>query len=269
MKYENLKFTRDGGVGIISLNRPDKLNALTESIWDEITNLLDEIFKDDSIVAVLLRGEGKSFCAGFDIKKSTDSGHSNVWDQWSNFQVSHDQQMKMWDYPKPIVCAVQGYCLGGGFELAGLCDFVIAADDAVFGETELRFCLMPGPLNVYTLGLRNSKEIMLLAEKFGAEKAKELGVCNRVVPRDKLEEESMRVAQRLASMPGETMRIAKRMINKAADLQGFKVLSDWAWDSFLISKMVVPKLREEFNEIGKTQGMAAAFKWLNDRYEPK
>ncbi len=267
MEYENLKFSVVDHVGIIKLNRPDKLNALTNSIWDEIDDLLNKIAEDDEIVSILLCGEGTSFCAGFDIKQSTADGHDAVWDQWKSFQISHDIQMKMWDFPKPILCAVQGYCLGGGFEMAGLCDFIIAADDAIFGETELRFCLMPGPLNVYTIGLKNSKEIMMLAEKFGAQKAKELGICNWVVPREDLEAEAMRIAKRLASMPPETMRITKRMINKAADLQGYKILSDWAWDSFLVSKMVVPKLREEFNEIGKTKGMKAAFKWLNDRYE--
>lgn len=267
MEYESICYYNDGNVAVIKLNRPDKLNALTDDTWEEIDHALHCIAEDDDAYSILLCGEGKSFCAGFDIKQSTSAGNTDAWGQWKSFKRSHETHTYMWDFPKPIICAVQGYCLGGGFGLANLADFVMAADDAIFGETELRFCLTPSTMNVYLFGIRKAKEIMMLADKFDVQEAYRLGVVNWVVPRAKLEAESMRIARKLAALPTETMQLTKHMINKVADAQGFKQLSAWGWDTFLVSKLVVPKVRKEFNCIAEEQGMKAAFKWLNDRYE--
>ncbi|WP_298028969.1 enoyl-CoA hydratase/isomerase family protein [uncultured Dysosmobacter sp.] len=268
MEYKDIRVYDAGDqVSVIELNHPEKLNALTDYTWEEIVDALKKIEMDDTVNAVLFKGAGKSFCAGFDIGESTKNGNSDAWGQWLSFKRSDECHNYLWDFPKPTVFAVQGYCLGGGFELASLGDFVVCSEDAVFGETELRFCLTPGTRDVFLLGLRNAKEIMMLAEKFSAQDALRLGVVSRVFPVDKLDTEALKIAKKLAKMPTETMQLTKHMLNKVTDIQGMKIMGSWSWDTFLAAKLIVPKVRQEFNKIGEEQGMKAAFKWLNDRYD--
>lgn len=267
MEYTNFKVSIADGVATVMLSRPDKLNALTATIWEEMDDILNNLLDNDAAQSILLRGEGRAFCAGFDLKESTDEEEDGVFEQWAGIQKQHDIMLRLWDFPKPVVAAVQGYCLGGGYELANLADLVIAADDAVFGLTEMRYSLVPKPNTVWLVGVRKAKEIMMLADKFDAQEALQMGLVNRVVPRDELEQEASRIARKLARMPEETMRMTKRIINKAVDAQGFRETGDWGWDLFLLSKMTETKLRAEFDRIGAEQGMKAAFKWMNERFD--
>ena len=267
MEYTNFRYTVEDQVATIMLSRPDKLNALTVHIWDELEQALDQAVRDKEVHAILLCGEGRAFCAGFDLEQSTADGKSEVWGQWDGLQAQRAQMMKLWDCPKPIVAAVQGYCLGGGYELMSLADLVVAADSAVFGETEMRYSLMPQPNTLWLCGLRHAKEIMLLADKFGAEEAWRIGLVNWVVPEAEMMDKARSVAGKLARMPGETMRMTKRVINKALDAQGYRIMGDWGWDLFLLSKLMVTELRKEFDRIGEEQGMKAAFRWMNEHFD--
>ena len=267
MNYTNFQYTVTDKIAVITLNRPDKLNALTVEIWNEMEAAVGEAVQDPSVHSILLCGEGKSFCAGFDLEMSTADSKGAVWDQWDGLQRQRAQMMKLWDAPKPIVAAVQGYCLGGGYELMSLADLVVAADDAIFGETEMRYSLMPQPNTLWLCGLRHAKEIMMLAEKFHADEAYRIGLVNRVVAREQLMPEAMRIARKLAQMPQETMRMTKRVIHKALDAQGYRTMGDWGWDLFLLSKLMVTKLRQEFDQIGEDHGMKAAFQWMNEHFD--
>lgn len=267
MEYTNFKLSVADGVAAITLSRPEKLNALTAVIWEELDRVLSALQCDSAVRALLLCGEGRAFCAGFDLKASSEEEDSGVFEQWEGIQRQHDIMLRLWDFPKPVVAAVQGYCLGGGYELANLADLIIAADDAVFGLTEMRYSLVPKPNTVWLVGARKAKEILLLAEKFDAWEAQRIGLINRVVPRDQLEAEARRMAVKLARMPEETMRMTKRIINKAIDAQGFRETGDWGWDLFLLSKLTETKLRAEFDKIGSEQGMKAAFQWINSRFD--
>lgn len=267
MEYTNFKVSIADGVATVMLSRPDKLNALTATTWEEMDDILNNLLDNDAAQSILLRGEGRAFCAGFDLKESTDEEEDGAFAQWAGIQKQHDIMLRLWDFPKPVVAAVQGYCLGGGYELANLADLVIAADDAVFGLTEMRYSLVPKPNTVWLVGVRKAKEIMMLADKFDAQEALQMGLVNRVVSRDELEQEASRIARKLARMPEETMRMTKRIINKAVDAQGFRETGDWGWDLFLLSKMTETKLRAEFDRIGAEQGMKAAFKWMNERFD--
>ena len=267
MEYTNFLYSVEDGVATIMLNRPEKLNALTVEIWNEMENVMENAVHDQNVKSILLCGKGRSFCAGFDLEMSTKDGKGEVWGQWDGLQKQRQQMMKLWDSPKPIVAAIQGYCLGGGYELMSLADLVIASEDAVFGETEMRYSLMPQPNTLWLCGLRQAKEIMMLAEKFSAAKALEIGLINRVVPAEDLQKEALRVAKKLARMPEETMRMTKRVINEALDAQGYRSMGNWGWDLFLLSKLMVTQLRREFDEIGAEKGMKEAFRWMNERFD--
>ena len=201
------------------------------------------------------------------MEQSTEHGQTDVWEQWEDLQDQRNMQLKMLDFSKPIVCAVQGYCLGGGFELASLVDLVVAADSAVFGETEIRYSLLGQPNNIWLLGVRRAKEIMMLGDRFSADEGFRIGFVNRVVPEAELFKYAHKIAEKLAKMPSETMRMLKRILNKSVEAQGMKIMGDWGWDMFLLSKIMVTKDRKEFNRIAAERGMKAALKWSNDKFD--
>lgn len=268
MEYHSILYEEQGAVASITLNRPEKLNALTDEAWSELAAALTRAAGREEICAVLLKGNGKAFCSGFDVERSSNATRTKKpWEQLQAIWGTYRNQTNVFNFPKPIVCAVQGYCLGGGFDLAKSCDFIVASDDAVFGETELRLCFVPGMLDVYMVGMRKAKEILMLAEKFGAEKALELGFVNWVVPREELEEKARQIAEKLAKLPTEPMQMTKRLIHQAFELQGAGAVNSWAYDSLMLSKLIVPELRQKFNAISEEQGGKAALRWLNEYYE--
>ncbi len=266
MEFEKLLYTVEDHVASIRLNTPDKLNALSLKSWRELAAAFRQAQADDEVYSILLSGEGKAFCSGFDMDDSLDMKDDSPWSQWKMVQEERDYARAIWEVNKPVIAAVQGYCLGSGFELSLLADLVIAADDAKFGETELRFSTMPMPGLLWLIGVRKAKEFLMLADRMSAEESYRVGLVNRVVARDELEAESRRIALRLAKLPTETMQIAKRMMNKAIDGQGYMQFNDWSFDLLHVTKAMPTKVGQEFEQISKEKGMREALRWMNERY---
>ena len=267
MKFEKIKYSVENHVASITFATPDKLNVLNPTVWAEMSRALDMAMEDDEVCSVLLSGEGRAFCAGFDMEVSSAEKKDGTWEQWQALQEEANNNLKVWEFRKPIVAAVQGYCLGGGLELINLVDFVIAADDAKFGETEMRYSFLPQPNLLWLVGLRKAKEVLMLADKFDAQEAYRLGIVNRVVPLEDLASEARKLAEKLAKMPTETMQMTKRLLNRAVDAQGFRDYASWGWDVFLLSKLTKTKLSQEYDRIEQEQGTKAAFKWMNERFK--
>ncbi len=266
MDYTKLSYTVEDGLATIRLTQPDKLNALSLQSWRELSDAFTKAQQNSAVCAVLLCAEGKAFSAGFDMDDSILMKDATQWEQWQHVQEERDCAKRIWEIRKPVLAAVQGYCLGSGFELTLLADVVIAAENAKFGETELRFSTIPQPTLMYMIGMRRAKEFLLLAERIGAEEALRAGIVNRVVEADKLEEEARHTALRLARMPTETMQLTKRMLNKIADAQGFGLFTDWDFDLLHITKNMPTAVGEQFEAINREQGMKAALAWMNERY---
>lgn len=269
--YTQIKYEKKDGVGVISIDRPKKHNALTATVLSEIVDVLDHAENDDEVGSILLRGEGKSFSAGYDISDDlTEEKESTLFERWTAWHKADGKRYRLYYFPKPVVCEVKGHCLGGGIELASLADIVIAADDTNFALTELKLSLIPVARMIYSCNnVRYAKEMMMLAENFGAEDALRMGLINRIAARDRLEEESMRIAKRLARLPGETMQLIKKMSNDVMRMQGFEAATEWGADMALFSQLVKTKMREKFDAIAETEGMKAALKWSNDYYDSK
>ncbi len=266
MEFEKLLYTVEDHVASIRLNTPDKLNALGLKSWQELAAAFRQAQADDDVYSILLSGEGKAFCAGFDMDDSLGMKDDSQWSQWKMVQEERDCARAIWEVNKPVVAAVQGYCLGSGFDLSLLADLVIAADDARFGETELRFSTIPQPGLLWVIGIRKAKEFLMLADRMNAEEAYRVGLVNRVTTRDELEAESRRVALRLSKLPTETMQITKRIMNKAIDGQGYMQFNDWCFDLLYVTKGIPTKVGQEFEEISKEKGMREALRWMNERY---
>jgi enoyl-CoA hydratase len=228
-----------GAVAVITLNRPRYRNAQNSAM----TYALDEAFygaaADDAVKAIVLRGAGDHFSAGHDIgtpgrdiDQSFDRKAGLWWDHVgkpgaeSRFARESEVYLGMcrrWrEIPKPTLAAVQGACVAGGLMLAWVCDLIVAADDAFFADPVVRMGI-PGVeyfAHPWVMGPRQAKEFLFLGERVGAERALQLGMVNRVVPRQSLEQATMQIAARIATMPRLGLALTKRAVNQAEDLMG-------------------------------------------------
>lgn len=258
---------REGRIGVLTLNRPRALNALSSGLMAEATAILGEFVADPRILAVVVRGEGRAFSAGFDLKEGAARATrgSEAWRKV--LQADFDFIMQFWDCPKPTVAAVHGYCLAGAFELALACDVTIAAEGTRFGEPEVRFgsgivaMLLP-----WIAGPKAAKEMLLTgADRLTARRMLEIGVVNQVVPDAELDAAALAMARSLAAASPESVRLTKQAINRAYDVMGLRRALAEALEIDVAIEADENPERAEFNRIRAEQGLAAAIAWRDSR----
>ncbi len=204
----------DDKVGVITLNRPEKLNAISAELQHELTDAFARADADAATSVVMLRAEGRSFCAGYDIsarEPGTDDWRSDPTKAHDHLKPQLEFEMTPWTMKKPVIASVQGHVLGGGCELVMLCDLTIAADNASFGEPEVRFSSV-GPAIVMPLiiGYKKARELLYFGDTIDAQTALALGMVNRVVPLAELREASLNWAKRLSLISPEALYATKR-----------------------------------------------------------
>jgi enoyl-CoA hydratase len=215
MSYEAIVAEQKGRVGLITLNRPKQLNALNPRLMQELGAALQGFDADDGVGAILLAGNEKAFAAGADIgvMKDYDFVHAFKTDYITR-DWEHIRSVR-----KPVIAAVAGYALGGGCELAMMCDIVIAADSAKFGQPEINLGTFPGAGGTQRLpravGKAKAMDLILTARMMDAEEAERAGLVSRVVPAAKLMEEAMAVAEKIASYSLPAAMMAKEAVNRA------------------------------------------------------
>jgi enoyl-CoA hydratase len=214
MTYETILVTRAERVGTITLNRPKALNALNRQVMLEVTSAAAEFDADDGIGAIIVTGNEKAFAAGADIKEMADLSFAEVFSSdlfaaWSAFAATRT----------PTIAAVAGYALGGGCELAMMCDILIAADSAKFGQPEIKLGVMPGMGGSQRLtraiGKAKAMDLILTGRTIDAAEADRSGLVSRVVPADALLDEANAVAATVAGMSLSASRMAKEAVNRA------------------------------------------------------
>ena len=215
MAYETILVERRGKVGVITLNRPKALNALSSVLMDELARGLDELEADDAIGCLVITGSEKAFAAGADIKEMQEKSYMDVYkEDFITARWEHITRIR-----KPVVAAVAGYALGGGCELAMMCDFIIAADTAKFGQPEITIGTIPGSGGTQRLtrfvGKSKAMDMCLTGRMMDAQEAERAGLVSRVVPSAELIDEVMKVAGRIADMSGPTVMMAKEAVNRA------------------------------------------------------
>jgi enoyl-CoA hydratase len=215
MAYDNILVETHGAVGLIRLNRPKALNALCDALVREMGQVLDVFERDDAIGAVVITGSDKAFAAGADIKEMAGRSYMDVY--MSDFITNGWERVTT--CRKPIVAAVAGFALGGGCELAMMCDTVIAADSAKFGQPEITLGVIPGAGGTQRLprfvGKAKAMDMVLTGRMMDAGEAERSGLVSRVVPAEKLMEEALAVAARIAAMSRPSVMIAKESVNRA------------------------------------------------------
>ena len=208
----------DDKVGVITLNRPEKLNAISRELQLALTEAFARADADPATSVVLLRAEGRSFCAGYDIgaqPEGTDDWRSSPTKAHAHLAPQLEFEMAPWLMKKPVVAAVQGHVLGGGCELVMLCDMTIAADNATFGEPEVRFSAVgPAIVMPMIIGYKKARELLYLGDQIDAKTALDLGMVNRIVPLAELREASLKFAKRLSLISPEALYATKRAVNR-------------------------------------------------------
>lgn len=214
--YEYIQVDQEESIGIIRLNRPKVLNALNRKMVSEIVQSMREMDRNDSVRVIVLYGNGKSFAAGADITEMAqdDSIHLELLNQFAEWDdLAHIK--------KPIIGAVHGFALGGGFELALVCDLLFASEDAKFGFPEINLAVMPGAGGTQRLtkliGKTKALEWLWSGEMMTAETAEAWGIINRRYPQETLVEETLKYARNLANKPALSVRFIKEAVYKAVD----------------------------------------------------
>ena len=215
MSYQFILAEARDRVGLITLNRPDALNALSDDLMDEIGQALRGFEQDDAIGAIIITGNEKAFAAGADIKGMKERSYMDVY--LGNFIGRNWEQVTQ--CRKPVIAAVAGYALGGGCELAMMCDFILAADNARFGQPEIKLGIIPGAGGTQRLtrfvGKSKAMEMCLTGRMMDADEAERSGLVSRVVPVDDLLDEALKTATAIASMSRPSVFMAKTAVNKA------------------------------------------------------
>lgn len=215
MAYENIEVETQGHVGIVRLNRPKALNALCDALIAELGQALDGYEADENIGCIVLTGSEKAFAAGADIKEMAEKSYMDAY--------LADFITKGWERVttcrKPVVAAVSGYALGGGCELAMMCDFIIAADNAKFGQPEITIGTIPGAGGTQRLtrfvGKAKAMEMVLTGRMMDAEEAERAGLVSRVVPLDSLMDEALQAANMISGLSRPVVMMAKEAVNRA------------------------------------------------------
>jgi enoyl-CoA hydratase/carnithine racemase len=264
MTAQLVTYAVDGPVGIVSLNRPDKLNAISVELKRALVERFREADRDPATAVVVLRGEGRSFCSGYDIApnpaRAARRGNALAWHE----SLTDDVHLETtpWDMKKPVLASVQGHCLGGGCELAMMCDLTIAAADAVFGEPEIRFSNVgPALIMPFVIGWKRARELLYLGDTIDAQTALLYGMVNRVVPRAELETATLKFARRLALVSPEALAATKLALNRGADAAGFGNAIRAGLDVLAPLYAARTEVGAKFDEIREKEGLVAALRW--------
>jgi enoyl-CoA hydratase len=266
-----VRYETDGKVSIITLDRADKLNAINSAMKDQIIAAFARADKEPSTSVIVLRANGRSFSSGFDIGHSPDRGKDtgaadpNTWDPI--LHRSFDFGIAPWSATKPVIASVQGHTLGGGCELAMMCDLTIAADDARFGEPEVRFSHL-GPLMVmpWFIGLKRARELLFFGDQIDAQTALSFGMINRIVPAAELRTATMKYAKRLSLISPEALRWGKRIINRGAEIAGLRSAIEAGVDSFVSLYATQTEVGREFGRRVSEGGLKAALEWRRAQF---
>ncbi|MBI4498939.1 MAG: enoyl-CoA hydratase/isomerase family protein [Chloroflexi bacterium] len=208
----------------ITLNRPDVLNAINQAVLRGLNEGLDQAEADDEVKAVIITGAGRAFSAGGDLTESSRrivAGQEDAAAEEPPRLSAHEVYTKIWHLSKPVIAAVRGHAVGQGCEMTAVCDITIASEDARLGEPQIRHGFgLPMLIVPWLMGLKQSKELLLTGAIMDAHEAQRLGLVNRVVPNDKLDEEAENLARRIAALPQATVRADKALINRVFELMG-------------------------------------------------
>ena len=260
MTYQEILTEKRDGVLYLTLNRPEKHNALTPLMLEELLDALHQAKTDAEVGPIVIKGAGRSFCSGWDISPSPDrgaAGEMTIRDDIEQMAGRSGRWSEIWHLNKPVIAQVHGYCLGGGTDLAMHCDLTIAAEDAQFGYPAVRSMGTPAThMWTYMVGPQWAKRLLLTGDSVDGKTAERIGLVLKAVPADRLDEEVDKVAGNMAMVPHDLLVANKAICNKAVELMGRSLLQTLALEGDAISHRT--KASVEFSRMAKREGLKAA-----------
>ena len=265
MAYQHLLYEVKGPVATLTMNRPEKLNAMNLTLQREIVAAMHEAEDDPSVRVILLRGSGRAFSSGYDVAPSdpSEAQHrrtDNIREDIQRLRGVGARWAEIWNLSKPVIAVVHGYCLAGGTDLAQHCDLIIAAEDATFGFPAVRAMGSPPThMWVYNLGPQWAKYLLLTGDSIAGRTAERLGLVFKAVPAADLDREARELAGRIAKTPWELLAANKGIVNRALELMGRGLLQQLAAETDAIAHRA--PVAHEFNCIADERGLKAALEW--------
>jgi enoyl-CoA hydratase len=277
MEYETILYNVSDKIARITLNRPERRNALSFQLRRELVDALRTAERDDAVSVVLIDAAGPAFCSGYDISPD-GSGRGSTppegWVESEHFDSWTDQfarscmrdWLTIWDLLKPVVCKVQGYCLAGGTEIMSMCDIAFVADDATIGYPPMRGMTTPDTLYFpWKMGMAQAKYLQITGNSVTGKEAVEIGWVAKSFPADKLEDEVMRELRAIASISPDLLAANKASVNQAYEIMGFRtaLANGWSWHA------LTSRLRPgagDFGRISREQGLKAALEWRDGAF---
>jgi enoyl-CoA hydratase/carnithine racemase len=271
---ETVACEQDGAVAIIRLNRPEAMNSISEQLSEELHVAFDRAEKDPSVRAIVLTGAGdRAFCAGYDLTEPpaspTTSEALRYW--WEVDRPTPDRLWHVMRLEKPVIAAVNGWCLAGGFWYALAADITLASDRAVFAQPEIRELQGSTVLFAFLCGWKHAHRYALTGDHFDAREAERIGVVNEVVAHEELMDRAMALAKRVAMVPAESLRLNKRITLLAMETMGLRT----ALESAVFLETIVHATATDSEEIDdlrtvrSEQGVGASLKLRDDKFRPE
>lgn len=274
--YENIIYEvrkgSGGGIAYITLNRPERLNALSRPLLVELGVALEDAAQDENVRCIVIKGEGRAFSAGYDMNVQQSGGLPR--DALTLISGEHPTDMyrkSIWGNPKPVIAQVHSFTLAGGGQLACHCDITIAADDSLFGYPPARYASVAAYMIWPELvGMKKAKQLAFTGNMINAQEALRTGLVSEVVPRDDLDDAVWKLADTISKLPPASTRLNKTAINHYYEAQGMFQAFDFAenlmYISYSASPEVLPHGLQDVDRVTAEQGMRAGFQYMNDQY---
>ena len=264
MSYTTIDVDIAERVAVLTFNRPQVLNAFDGELVRETQQALAGLIANEEVAAIVVRGAGRAFSAGFDLKWSAATAGQRGLAEWRKvLETDFDFIMAFWHCPKPTIAAVHGYCIGGAFELSLACDVTIAAQSTKFGSPEVKFgsgavaLLLP-----WVAGPKAAKELLLTGDdRLTAERALALGIVNHVVPDGEELDRARALARSMATAAPSALRLSKLAINRSFDAMGLRQALAQALELDIHIEATAGPERAEFDRIRREEGLNAAIAW--------
>ncbi|MBT8039728.1 MAG: enoyl-CoA hydratase/isomerase family protein [Xanthomonadales bacterium] len=270
MNYETIRYETEGPIAWISLNRPEKLNAINPEMVEELKHATDRAQVNDDVRVVVLKGEGRAFSAGLDLAPRVEQDPSSEEDMAqlkASLKNHFEMTLRFWDSPKPTIAAVHTYCIGAGFELALACDLTLAANDCRFGAPEVLYgsgvitMLLP-----YICGPKRAKEILLTGtDRISTQQAVDWGLVNRAVQEKNLVKRTRELALEIARNDRLAVQISKQAVNTAMEIGSMREALKHALELELAIETTETPASKEFDAILRTEGIRAALEWREEK----
>jgi len=279
MNYENVIYEVEDRIARITLNRPEKRNALNWPLFADLSAALKEAERDEKVKVIIIKGAGTCFSSGHDLSdtmgdaplhkgsltwdEGVKSGEAvgiavGVWNSRAHVQGHIEYDLEIWNNWKPVIAQIHSFCLGGALGMALACDMIIASDDARMGYPPARGMATGDEMQIFSwhVGLKKAKELSLTGDSLNADEMLHYGVANYVFPRDQLEEKTTKIAKRIANIDSDLLALSKRLVNRTFDIMGFTSSMQYGGEFNSLGQML--RANQEFVSIMTEKGVKVA-----------